>query len=300
MSLDVYKNVDLKPRTWWKAGGSADHFCEPKNLEEVKQAFLWSQDKGCKVSILGGGTNVLVSDKGIKGLVISTSQLIKIEQKIQDDIFIVEAESGVSKASVMACFKKKNLAPALFLSGLPGDVGGGVVMNAGAGAIAPCDFSHIVKWIDVCDEKGLRRYKKQDLKWNYRSLKGWGGKGLIFRVGFSYPLHEDKDLNFKIKQALKKRRSTQPLHLASCGSVFKNPYPQFAGELIEKAGLKGLKKGSAMISEKHANFIVNLGSASAQDIHYLIQTARRDVKNKFNIQLEPEVRYLGSWDEGDL
>ena len=144
--------------------------------------------------------------------------------------------------------------------------------------------------------EGSKLYQKKDIKWSYRKSSGWE-KGVIYTVQLEWPLEEVKDLNEQMKVELKKRRSTQPLDQASCGSVFKNPYPQFSGELIEKAGLKGLTRGSAQVSEKHANFILNLDHAKAQDIHDLIQEIRKKVYDKFAVSLETEVHYMGRWNE---
>ena len=167
-------------------------------------------------------------------------------------------------------------------------------MNAGAGTASPSEFSQIVEWFEIMTLKGIKHYDKQDIEWGYRWTSGWK-PGIIFKIGFSWPLKKEDNLNQKIKTALKKRRASQPLSRPSCGSVFKNPKGQFAGELIEKSGLKGLKKGAAMISEKHGNFIVNLGGAYSKDIDHLIQTAQSEVKSKFNISLETEVHYIGRW-----
>ena len=297
--MRIREKENLKPRSWWQTGGVADCFCEPESPEELKEALYWAKDNHRPVSVLGGGTNVLISDEGVEGLVISTGKLTGLNFKEENGFLKIISEAGVLKSALSVVFRKHRLSPALFLSGLPGDVGGGLVMNAGAGQESPCEFSHITEWFEVMTADGTKHYKKENVEWNYRGTKGWE-TGVIFKSGFSWPLKEDENLNQKIKTALKRRRATQPLSQPSCGSVFKNPLPRFAGELIEKAGLKGLKKGCAVISEKHGNFIVNLGGARSKDIDFLIQTARNEVKTKFHILLEPEVRYMGRWDSKRL
>ena len=265
------------------------------NKEELQEAFLWAQKKRLPVTALGSGTNVLISDEGVEGIVISTGKLSRIDSQSEDGFLKIKAETGVSKSRLMLAFRKHILAPALFLSGLPGDVGGGLVMNAGISAdIYPKDFSQIVRDFEVINAKGRKLYNKKDITWGYRCTTGWR-EGLIYRVNFQWPLEPVKDLNKKIKTLLKKRRASQPLGEASCGSVFKNPYPQYAGKLIEDSGLKGLKKGEAFISQKHGNFIINKGQAKAKDIDFLIKTIQKTVKEKFDILLETEVHYLGRW-----
>ena len=293
--MKIIKQEPLKPWSWWRTGGLAEYFCQPENPEELKEALSWANQNNQEISVLGGGTNVLISDEGVKGLVISTGKFSSIYVQEEKESLKIFAGAGVSKSALCAAFRKYHLAPALFLSGLPGDVGGGVVMNAGAGKTVPAEFSQIVEGFDIMTHQGVRHYNKEDIEWSYRGTSGWK-PGVIFKIRFSWPLKKEDNLNQKIKSALKKRRASQPLSQPSCGSVFKNPKGHFAGELIEKSGLKGLKKGSAMISEKHGNFIVNLGEAHSKDIDYLIQKVQSEVKSNFNISLETEVHYLGKWE----
>ena len=292
--MKIIKQEPLKTWSWWQTGGAAEYFCQPANPEELKEALFWANKNNQEISVLGGGTNVLISDEGVKGLVISTGKFSTLNIKTEGENLKISAGAGVSKSTLCSAFRKHHLAPALFLSGLPGDVGGGVVMNAGAGAISPAEFSQIVEGFEVMTHQEIKHYNKEDIEWSYRGTAGWK-PGVIFKVRFSWPLKKEENLNQKIKTALKKRRASQPLNQPSCGSVFKNPKGQFAGELIEKSGLKGLKNGGAMISEKHGNFIVNLGGACSKDIDHLIQTAQSEVKNQFNISLETEVHYIGKW-----
>ena len=293
--MKITKQEPLKPWSWWRTGGPAEYFCQPENPEELRETLSWANKNNQEISVLGGGTNVLISDEGVKGLVISTGKLSSLYAQEEKEALKISVGAGTSKSALCAVFRKYHLAPALFLSGLPGDVGGGVVMNAGAGTTFPGEFSQIVEEFEVMTHQGVKHYNKEDIEWSYRGTAGWK-PGVIFKIGFSWPLKKEDNLNQKIKSALKKRRASQPLSQPSCGSVFKNPNGHFAGELIEKSGLKGLKKGAAMISEKHGNFIVNLGEACSKDIDHLIQKVQSEVRNKFNISLETEVHYLGKWE----
>ncbi len=295
--MQIKKNESLKNWSWWKVGGTADYFCQPENPEQLKEALQWAEKNKQPFTVLGGGTNVLISDQGIAGLVISTVKLNHYSFEKTNKSLLIHCGAGFLKSQLMKIFKSHKLAPALFLSGLPGDVGGGVVMNAGVGRpFKPSEFSEIVKSFNVMTARDTNFYKKEDIKWTYRKSSKWK-KGVIYEVQFEWPIEEVKHLNEQIKVEMKRRRSTQPLEQASCGSVFKNPYPQFAGELIEKSRLKGLRVGSAEVSAKHGNFIVNLGSATAQDIESLIQKVRKTVYDKFAVTLEPEVHYMGRWEK---
>lgn len=296
--MKIIQNENLTSRNWWRVEATADYFFQPQNEQELQEALLWAKDKKIKVSVLGGGTNVLISDKGVRGLLIASSLLNKIHHKQEDSFLKVQADAGVSKSQLMSIFKKQSLAPAVFLSGLPGDIGGGLIMNAGVGRkdFKPSEFSEIVHSIEVMTSQGIQHFKQKDIEWSYRKTSGWPKEFVILRAKFKWPLKQDDSVGEQIKSGLKKRRASQPLEWPSCGSVFQNPYPQHAGALIEKAGLKGLSQGGAMISKKHGNFIINTGGAKAADIDYLIKEIYKVIKEKFNISLKTEVRYLGDWD----
>ena len=209
----------------------------------------------------------------------------------------------------MKAFAKHQLAPALFLCGLPGGVAAGVVMNAGVSKagfgvqdgdhvsedIFPYEFRDIVDAVKVLRSGEIIEIKKEELEWRYRGCRGWE-PGMIYEVSMSWrdrPLDNFSDI---LKKTALRRVRTQPLQSLSCGSVFKNPAGgKKAGWLIEQCGLKGYQIGGAVVSEKHANFIVNKGGAKARDIHQLIQHIKKTVKTKMGIILTPEVKYFGHW-----
>lgn len=294
--MEIKKGEDLKNRNSWQVGGPADYFCEPESLEDLKEALLWAEKNRQPYSVLGGGTNILVSDSGAEGLVISTSRLSRLSLGEEGGRLVVCAEAGVPKGRLMAAFRGRQLAPAMFLSGLPGDLGGGIVMNAGVSRpLKPSEFSEITDWFEVITSRGARRYDKKEIKWRYRRTSGWG-RGVVFRAGLSWPLKPQSGLNEALKRELRRRKASQPLNHPSCGSVFKNPYPEFAGRLIEKAGLKGLSEGGAFVSPKHGNFIINGGGASARDIDRLIRRIQAEVQKQLQISLELEARRFGRWE----
>lgn len=308
MTIEIQEQVNLANYTSWKVGGDAEYFCLPSSTEEVIESLTWAKEKSQPVTYLGGGTNVLISDKGVRGLVICFKNLVGIDDCSDEETFRVRCKAGTLKMKVMRRFLKAELPPALFLSGLPGDVAGGVVMNAGVGeSLVPKEFVEVVESFKVIQTIGSefieKEYKNKDIEWTYRKSKGWG-PAVITEVTLVWPV-KDKNPEIKnlVKNAQELRSSKQPLGEPSCGSVFRNPFEdpnnlekKTSGYLIEKAGLKGYQYGGAEISRKHANFIVNKGAATALDIHCTISIAKEKVAHEFNIQLETEVCYLGDWE----
>lgn len=297
MPLEFKKKISLKQWNWWKVGGEAEYFCLPQSFEELKLAYAFAKKNNLSISVLSGGTNTLISDQGIPGLVICLKNLDHIESKECKDTIKITALSGTPKHKLLKIFSQFKLSPAFFLCGLPGDIGGGVVMNAGVSNIHhPKEFENIVEWIEVlCFSDGhLHHYKKETLLWNYRSCLGWKD-GIIYKVGFSWINKQEENFNRKIKEFHRHRISTQPLNKPSCGSVFKNPKGYKSGQLIDQLGLKGYCLGEAEVSTKHANFIINKGNAKAMDIYQIICHIQKKVKRKFNITLEPEIQFMGNW-----
>lgn len=277
-------------------GGNADHFCLPQTLEDLKEAISYAKLNNLAITILGGGTNVLVSDEGVAGLTICLRRLSKIASFEKDGRLHIEALSGTAKSELLKTFLKQKLAPALFLAGLPGDVGGGVVMNAGvAEAFVPREFMDFVDWVEVMtlDLQTIRLQKNQ-LNIKYRHTDGWQPH-IIVNVGMSWPLETDTTILDKVREANKIRLSKQPLDMPSCGSVFKNPEGHKAAQLIDSAGLKGFRVGDAQVSLKHANFIVNLEKATAKNISDVIAHVQKTVEKDKGVKLTTEVVRLGRW-----
>lgn len=292
------KNFSLKELTTWKVGGVADWVAMPHNLQELQQACRWAKSQQIPITVLSGGSNVLISDQGVEGLVILLTNLNKIISVHDDEHKLdIIAEAGVPKSELLKVFVKHRRAPAVFLAGLPGDVGGGVVMNAGVSHdISPREFHEIVSWIEFVDLKTsdclTRRLSQNEIQWSYRKSDGWR-PGVIWRVGISWSGTSDITVLKTLQESNRRRISTQPLHEPSCGSVFKNPPNHKSGRLIEECGLKGFSVGGAQVSEKHANFIVNKGGATSHDIETLRKYIQDTVKEKTGFFLEPEYLFLG-------
>lgn len=298
----IQKQVSLASYTSWSVGGPAEYFCLPQNIEEIKEALSFAHQRNLTVTILGGGTNVLVSDSGVLGLTICLQKFVGMDIKQTENRLIIQVLSGTSKTELLRIFLKFNLAPALFLAGLPGDVGGGVVMNAGvAEIIKPREFFEIVDWIEVLRfseapkkdrQIDIQKIEGKDLDWQYRHCKGWQ-PGIITCVQMSWPMEPDSTILEKVKKANQVRLMKQPLDQPSCGSVFVNPDGYKAAQLIDSCGLKGFSIGGAEISTKHANFIVNKNQAKASDIWQIIQHIKKTVLNKTGVELKTEVVLLG-------
>lgn len=296
MSLKISQNVNLAEYTSWVVGGNADNFCLPETIDDLKEAITFAKNQNLIITILGGGTNVLVSDAGVAGLTICLRRLSQITAFEKDGRLHIEALAGTAKSELLKIFLKQKLAPALFLAGLPGDVGGGVVMNAGvAEGFIPREFMELVDWVEVMTlDHQIIRLQKSQLTVKYRHTDGWQPH-IIVNVGMSWPLETDPTILGKVREANKIRLTKQPLDMPSCGSVFKNPEGHKAAQLIDSTGLKGFRVGDAQVSLKHANFIVNLEKATAKNIWDVITHVQSTVEKEKGVRLTTEVVRLGRW-----
>ena len=294
--MKILENVKLAPFTSWLIGGCADYFCQPTTVVELTEAVTTAKNKNWPITVFSGGSNILISDLGIRGLTICLNKFSTMDTQIENNKIVIECLAGVTKSELLKIFLKHQQSPALFLAGLPGDVGGGVTMNAGvAEAFRPREFMDMVDWIEVLDPNcKIQRFEKENLKISYRHCDGWQ-PGIITRVGISWPYEKDAETITKVRDANKMRLTKQPLDKPSCGSVFRNPEGLKAAQLIDQSGLKGFQIGCAQVSLKHANFVVNLGAATASDTWNVILHVQKKVQELKNISLITEVILLGEW-----
>ena len=283
---DYSYDESMKKHTSWGTGGCADLFYSPKSREDLV-SFLSSVDPNLPITWIGKGTNILVRDAGIRGVVISTKSFLKEIEKTSEYLYKVEA--GVACVELALFCQKNGIGPAAFFSGIPGSIGGALTMNAGSFGMETWD---LVKEVEVINEKGdISFLEKESFDIAYRTV------AFPFRLWFlscsMFLSSDEQTTKDNLIELRNKRIRTQPLNEDTCGSVFKNPPGNFAGALIEGSGLKGFKIGSASISEQHANFIVNEGGATARDIENLIKHTRQVVKKNYDIDLQPEVRIIG-------
>ncbi|MFH1462550.1 MAG: UDP-N-acetylmuramate dehydrogenase [bacterium] len=305
--MKFQKDVSLKKYTTFRIGGKAKYFFSAKNKEELALAVKSAEEMNLPFFVLGQGSNVLVSDEGFKGLVIKM-QNSKIKMQNEKSKCKIFAEAGALLAKLVKFSKNKGLTGLEWAAGIPGSVGGAVFGNAGAFGKSMDD---IVKKIEVFETKSLKfkHYTAKECSFNYRKSLFKRRKGLIiFSITLGLKKGNKKNIQKKIKEYLTYRKERHPLDFPSAGSVFKNPKgfsaarlgdedksssSSFAAaRLIEKCGLKGKRIGGVKISEKHANFIVNLGSGRAEDVRKLMNLTKQKVKNKFKIILEEEIRFL--------
>jgi UDP-N-acetylmuramate dehydrogenase len=282
----VLSNESLRRYTSWRVGGTADLFCRPETLEEL-QAFLASVPPEMAVTWLGLGSNVLVRDGGIRGAVVCTSGLPRVIDRLEPNR--VHAGAGVPCATLARRCVRWKLGPAAFFAGIPGSVGGALAMNAGAYGSETWDRVESVETIDRSG--GLRERGRAEFDVGYRRVVGAPGEWFVGAVLTFEANREGEAL--AMKELLAARSASQPLGRPNAGSVFRNPPGDFAGRLIEAAGLKGRRLGGAVVSEKHANFIINEGVATAADVEGLIETVRATVEERTGVLLELEVRVLG-------
>lgn len=289
--FNLLTSEPLKNHTSFRVGGPADLLAMPENISQLKAMIKTAADLEIPTCVFGGGTNLLVSDKGIRGLVILTKKLIAGIQKTNtEESVIIGAFCGERLSRVCRFSIHHSLSGLEFAAGIPGTFGGAIAMNAGNSV---SDMSQIVTAIDVLDKRTLNiiTMTKDSLDFSYRNLNV---DGIILMAKLRLKPSDPKAIEENFKQQLQKKNAAQPLSCASAGCFFKNPeYGKSASELIEKAGLKGLRVNDAMVSDIHANYIVNLKNATCQDILSLKHTIQETVFNLFNIKLETEVRVEG-------
>ena len=280
--------VAMSRYTSWRVGGQADYMFTPADEEDLV-TLIQELPQEIPVFWLGLGSNLLVRDAGFEGVVIRTQKgLNKLEQISDTDVY---AQTGVACAKMARYTSQRKLSGVEFLSGVPGTIGGALAMNAGAFGGETWDW---VKSIRCCTADGEVVELKQDqLEKGYRYVnlpKGYGILSAIFALNVDESITDGRE---KIKNLLEKRGNSQPVQSANAGSVFRNPTGDYAARLLEESGLKGHQIGGASYSTKHANFIINHGDATANDIELLIELGQSRVLENFNIKLEPEVRIIG-------
>lgn len=285
---EARRNEPMARHTSWRAGGSAERAYMPVDLEDMR-LFLASLPCHEPVYVVGLGSNLLVRDGGLRGTVIFTHGALK---EIRSEGNAIYAEAGVPNPKLARFAAMHELVGAEFMAGIPGTVGGALTMNAGCYG---GEAWGIVESVTTLDRTGqLHQRTPANYEIGYRSVKlRDAGEEWFAAARFKLPPGDGVKSRATIKQLLERRIAAQPLNIPNAGSVFRNPPNDHAARLIEACGLKGRALGGAMISEKHANFIVNTGHARAADIETLIETAHSAVLEKFGIDLEREVRIIG-------
>ena len=284
----IYNKVDLKSFNSWKVGGRAEQFliCDDK---AILSSLIKTKKIKLPITFLGLGSNLLVRDGGVKGTVIVMHGGLKKINHDEDNL--IYSEAGVSCSKLAKFTAGKGLGNSAFFSGIPGTVGGALAMNAGCYGSETWDYVQKVLMINLDGDQVERN--KLDFKINYREVKNSNTDEFFLAAWFKFPKGDKEEAGKKIRELLAHRKNTQPLNWPTAGSTFRNPQGNFAAKLIEDCDLKGYRIGGAQVSEKHANFIINLGDASAQDIENIIIYIQQVVFKKKNIQLKREIKIIG-------
>jgi UDP-N-acetylmuramate dehydrogenase len=283
----VLLNEFMKYHTSFKVGGPSDVMVIPENYEILQQVIRTCMDEQVPFYVIGNGTNLLVKDKGIRGVVIKITKLDKIT--IEDKKLV--SQSGALIADVSQRALEASLTGFEFACGIPGCVGGAVAMNAGAYI---SEIANVIESALIIDNFGeIRRLSKDELELGYRSSAVLKYGYTVLEASFNLQSGDYSAIKEKVDDLQRRRREKQPLEYPSAGSTFKRPEGFFAGKLIEDCGLKGTSIGGAEVSQKHSGFIINKGNAKAKDIIDLIAYVQKVVLEKFGVELHPEVRIIG-------
>jgi UDP-N-acetylmuramate dehydrogenase len=278
-------NEPMSKYTSMRVGGPADYYVEPADKQDLVEIVQYLQKNNYPYLILGRGSNMIISDEGIRSAAINLESSLS---NVQMEGELVVAEAGAHWSKFVDFCIQQELAGVEMLAGIPGSVGGCIVMNAGAHGGETAD--HIVE-VEVYRDGRIQNVKKEQADFSYRH-SGFD-KDIVLSASFRLPRGDKEALIRARREHILKRNTTQPLTLPNSGSMFKNPQGMFAAKLIEQAGLKGKRVGNAQVSEKHANFIVNLGEAKASDVVTLVDLARRTVHQNTGVLLELEVKLVG-------
>jgi UDP-N-acetylmuramate dehydrogenase len=288
----ILPRVLLSPLTSYRVGGEAQWFISPKNREQLFASFEWANQQAIPLMLLGAGSNLLISDRGIQGLVISTRHLRNNSFEDKTGRFTAAAGEPIARLAWKAA--KRGWRGLEWAVGIPGTVGGAVVMNAGAHQQATADC--LVSALILSPDGQIKTYSPEELQFSYRTSCLQGKPLLVLEATFQLrPGFAREQVMADTTFNLNQRKDSQPYDKPSCGSVFRNPYPHAAGRLIEQLGLKGYRIGGAEVSKRHANFILNISNAKAEDIFNLIYYVQAQVQAHCSLLLEPEVKILGEF-----
>ena len=289
--FNLKKNYPMKNVTSFHIGGSADFFVRPTSVNEILEILKIAKDYSYPVFVMGNGSNLLVSDKGIRAIVIQLTDNFKKLTKIDD--YTVEVDAGMSMTSLSKYFLENSLEGFEFACGIPGTLGGAVTMNAGA---YDSMMSNVVTEVIALDkDMNLKKISNENMKFSYRNSIISKDNMVVLTVRIRLLKGIYDDIKAKMDDYTYRRTSKQPLSAYSAGSTFKRPEGHFAGKLIQDSGLKGIVMKNAAVSSIHSGFIINTGNATCEEVIDLITFVKQVVSNKFNVMLEEEVKIIGEF-----
>ena len=286
----VLEAEPMSKHTTFRIGGPADLFVAPENTDEIKRLIAVCKEENVPYFVLGNGSNLLVSDQGYRGVII---QLYRSFGKISLEGNEIHAQAGALLSGIAATAKKASLTGFEFAGGIPGTLGGAVVMNAGAYG---GEMKDILKEVTVLTQDGdVVTLQADELKMGYRTSIIKEAGYIVLEAVISLEKGNQDEIKSRMQELAGMRSSKQPLSYPSAGSTFKRPEGYFAGKLIMDSGLRGYQVGGAQVSEKHCGFVINMGNATAKDVTTLMADVQRIVMEKFGVKLEPEVKFLGEF-----
>ncbi|MBE5786948.1 MAG: UDP-N-acetylmuramate dehydrogenase [Clostridiales bacterium] len=284
----IRRDVRLDKYTTLRVGGPADYFAEPENEEALCLLLEEAARLNVPVLLMGNGSNLLVKDGGFRGLVIRLGKHFSSIERTDEGLY---AQSGALMSALSKEALKYSLTGLEFAQGIPGTVGGGAYMNAGAYGGEMCQ---VVSSLRILDHGVIRMIPAEEMAFAYRHTQAMDRQWIVLGVYFRLEKGDPKEIEEKMQDFAIRRKTKQPLEYPSAGSFFKRPVGHYAGGLIEQAGLKGVSVGGAQVSEKHAGFLINTGDATASDFLQLMKKVQAAVWEKFQVRLENEVRIVGS------
>lgn len=287
---NVHIDEPMSRHTTFRTGGPASFFISPQSTEETEKVFDLVRKLGIPSFVIGNGSNLLVSDKGFDGVVISLEKLNDIRLEGEDCIL---AEAGALNSAIASFARDNSLTGFEFAAGIPGTIGGAMIMNAGA---YDGEMKGITKEVKVISPDGtIMTLDNDTMEFGYRTSAIKGRGFIVLSVLLSLNKGSEKEISEKMKELALRRKEKQPLEYPSAGSTFKRPQGYFAGKLIEDAGLKGFSVGGAAVSDKHCGFVINKSDATSEDIYRLIQEVKKRVYADSGVTLEPEVVMVGEF-----
>lgn len=284
----VIEKEPMSKHTTFRIGGNADLFVIPQNAEQVKQVVCHVKEAQVPYYFIGNGSNLLVADDGIRGVVILIADNMKA---VEVDETTIRAQAGISLASLAKEALRNELKGLEFAAGIPGTLGGAVSMNAGAYGGEMKDV--LLEATVLTDEGEIVTLSKEELELGYRTSLVGRNHYIVLEAVVALEKGQKEEILLKMEDLAQRRRDKQPLEYPSAGSTFKRPEGYFAGQLIDETGLRGFQVGGAQVSEKHCGFVINTGNATSHDVRQLIEEVANRVEKKFGVRLHPEVKMIG-------
>ena len=284
----VKENENMADHTTFKCGGNASVYVAPNSIDELVKVLEVLRAENYPYMVIGNGSNLLVKDSGYDGAIVEVDKKIS-EIDVRGEEIIVEAGAKLSKVATVAM--ENDLAGFEFAHGIPGNMGGAVVMNAGAYG---GEMKDVLKWVKVIDQNGeIKTLDVDELELGYRTSLVMKEKMIVLEACIKLELGVMGEVADVMALLMSKRKASQPLEYPSAGSTFKRPAGYYAGKLVQDAGMRGYRVGDAMVSEKHSGFVINCGEATATEVIQVIKDVQAKVKEEFGVDLEPEVRIIG-------